>query len=346
MSCDCNNGCGNPCGCTTTNTAANESLPSQLENFTTQFFGTIQKTELNGVVSWILPCNLDVGLPANPRAADEGLACYFLRLFNDGIVGLKGDPGTPGATGAPGANSYTVTLATFVQPTLGSPNVQVLTAYNPSIVTGEYLFIQSSGWYLINATDGAGTLFLTLVAEVSGATGNITAGKLAVPTGPPGNSVVGPQGLQGPQGDPGTPGASFTATKGFFYDPSGGTDFVVTPGSYQAITFVNAPANVLLPAAGTYLVSVITSFIVGSGAIASPEFVRFKLRNTSTSVDVPGSEHDLVNIFADQSAQVVLQAHVTVSAANETIALYVNTDSGNTITVPYNRTTISYVRIA
>jgi len=85
-------GCDNPCRRGPRNSARCESLPSQIENFTTQFFGTVVKTEINGVVTWSLPCQLDVGLPGNPRGVDEGLACYFLRLFSDGLGGLKGDP--------------------------------------------------------------------------------------------------------------------------------------------------------------------------------------------------------------------------------------------------------------
>src|ERR1017187_5408533 len=73
-------GCNNPCGHGPHNSARCESLPSQIENFTDQFFGTVVKTEINGVVTLSLRCQLDVGLPGNPRGVDEGLACYFLRL--------------------------------------------------------------------------------------------------------------------------------------------------------------------------------------------------------------------------------------------------------------------------
>src|SRR5258706_4602955 len=106
MSCsDTNNGCcGSPCAITAANTAACETLPSQIENFTLQFFGTVFKTEVDGIVTWSLPCSLDVGLPNNPRGVDEGLACYFLRLFNDGIVGLTGPQGAAGTAGTNGTN--------------------------------------------------------------------------------------------------------------------------------------------------------------------------------------------------------------------------------------------------
>ena len=193
------NNCGNnPCRVTQTNTAACESLPSQISNFADQFFGEVVKTEVDGVVTWSLPCSLDVGLPNNPRAAGEGLACYFLRLFEDGIVGLTGPAGDPGDDGAAGRNAFTVTLASFTQPTVESPNVQVLTQYNPAIFPGLIVAIQSSGWYLVNEADTSGMLFLTLSDPTPGAPAVITAGKLVVPAG--GGAVPGPQGPPGPDG--------------------------------------------------------------------------------------------------------------------------------------------------
>jgi len=55
MSCNCDsnptNNCENPCGVTSTNTAACESLPSQIQNFSDAFFGTVVKTEISGEVT-------------------------------------------------------------------------------------------------------------------------------------------------------------------------------------------------------------------------------------------------------------------------------------------------------
>src|ERR1051326_215997 len=89
MSCGCNSNlstCNNPCQVSGSNTPACESLPSALQNFIDNFFGEIIKTEVDGAVTWALPCNLGTGLPGNPRITGEGLACYFLRLFSDGIT--------------------------------------------------------------------------------------------------------------------------------------------------------------------------------------------------------------------------------------------------------------------
>src|SRR5437867_1500787 len=90
---DCNQtfpsqSCNNPCNTCPPSTPECETLPSVLENFISQFFGRVIKSTLNGKVVWSLPCNLDIGLPENPRVDGEGLACYFLRLFDTGIKGL------------------------------------------------------------------------------------------------------------------------------------------------------------------------------------------------------------------------------------------------------------------
>jgi hypothetical protein len=78
-------------------------LPSQIQNFTQQFFGDVVKTEVDGQVIWSLPCDLDIGLPNNQRGAGEGLACYFLRLSEEGIIGLTGPQGEV-TFGAPGGS--------------------------------------------------------------------------------------------------------------------------------------------------------------------------------------------------------------------------------------------------
>lgn len=60
---------------------ANEPLSSALNNFITAFFGSLTKTCVNNQVVWVLPCDLDSGITGFPRVSGEGLACYFLRVF-------------------------------------------------------------------------------------------------------------------------------------------------------------------------------------------------------------------------------------------------------------------------
>src|ERR1035437_6888859 len=153
-----NRGCNNPCSHGPKNSARCESLPSQIENFSMQFFGTVVKTEINGVVGWSLPCQLDVGLPGNPRGTDEGLACFFLRLFRDGLGGLKGDPGVPGASGQNGSNAFTVVAQGFTQPTAQNPLVQFVIVPNPAILPGMNVFISGSGYYLVTDVQPGGVV--------------------------------------------------------------------------------------------------------------------------------------------------------------------------------------------
>lgn len=337
MACDCN-----PCSESAANSAANETIASQIENFTKQFFGTVVKTEVDGTVTWSLPCSLDVGLENNPRAEGEGLGCYFLRLFEAGIIGLTGPQGEAGANGAAGRNAYTVTVASFTQPSLVSPVVAVTMAYNPAIVDGIYVFISTSGWYVVSSNDGAGVYFLTLTKPLPGAPATITAGKLVVVAGYPGESITGPQGPQGTQGVAGDPAEAFT-TANDQYDATIGSNHDLQI-IYGAVDFVNSAPQFLLPAAGRYLVSVVAD-VLGLTGVASTDSVSMKLFNTTNSGDIAGSEHIISNVDEDERKQVVITCIVETDAANQTIALYGKCSSADVITVVAVNTTLTYVRI-
>lgn len=179
--------CNNPCLVRSgTNTAACESLPSQIQNFTDQFFGQVIKTEVNGQVVWSLPCQLDIGLPANPRVAGEGLACYFLRLFRDGIGGLKGDQGNQGDAGTNGHNGYAVVKQSFPHPPPGNPLTQFVIYTNPVIAIGLYVFLPSSGYYQVTDVQPNGVIFATLIRSVASPVSTVPSGTLVIPAGPPG----------------------------------------------------------------------------------------------------------------------------------------------------------------
>lgn len=332
-----------PCHCACpTNTVQCETLPSQIENFTKQFFGIVTKTEVNGKVVWTLPCDLDTGLENNPRLPDEGLACYFKRLFEQGIVGLTGPEGTAGDAGSDGNNAYTVTLSSYAQPTTANPNVQVLTAYNPAIFEGLTVFIQSSGYFFVNATDGNGTLFLTLIQTADGAPAVITAGKLVVSTGPQGTGPQGQQGVQGPAGDPGPPGESFTATNGQFSIDSG-TNYA--PGVVYAQTdFGVNLAQVLLPTQGKYQLTAIVS-LLGKATVLPGDIVEAKLRDLTISVDVEGSEQGESNLVDIQRTQMVLHIQYETDSDNHTIGLWTKCTTAGAIEVVAVRTVITFVRL-
>lgn len=338
MSCRCN-----PCATSPTNTAENELLPSQIENFTAAFFGSVTKTESNGVVQWILPCNLDIGLENNTRADGEGLACYFLRLFRDGIVGLTGPQGDTGASGSNGFNAYSVTLLGFTQPTLGAPNVQVKTAYNPALLENLNIFIQGSGWYVINSADTGGFLQLTLTKPIESVSGTVGAGKLVIPAGYPGASVTGPQGPQGAQGAQGTPGESFTATNGQ-YDTDSGVDYALQ-ATMTPVAFTTSSPQLLLPAIGTYLITAVVA-LEGDALIALNDDVTLKLFNTSIAGEVTGSVQVVSNIVDTQKFQVVITVLYSTDAASQTVALYGSCTTSNVVNVIADRTVLNYVRVS
>jgi hypothetical protein len=324
------------------NTPACESLPSQIQNFTTQFFGIVTKTEINGQVVWSLPCSLDVGLPANPRSQGEGLACYFLRLFADGIIGLTGPPGQPGNPGKDGNNAYSVTLHGFTQPTTGNPNIQVSSAFNPAILTNSYVVIQTSGYYLVTNADNSGTLFLQLVQAVPGATGIITAGKLVLVSGPPGPSITGPPGPPGNPGIPGPPGELVTLSNGYYFSTTG-SNFDL-PAVYAAVNFTTSSPQVLLPAAGKYLMTAAVT-VAGLGGVTTADAAIVKLRNTSSGIDVPGSEQNITYLSPTQFSQIIINALVTTTGANQTVALFGKASGAGIITAVALNTTVTFVRI-
>ncbi len=180
-----------------------ESLQSQLNNFTFAMFGEVGKVDLSpGVVGWELPCNLDIGLATNPRAADEGVSCYFLRLLRAQIEALKGPPGARGLTGNNGYNGYTVSIASFTQPGDASP-ILLPTVFNPVIKQGEIVFVTGSGWYQVLFVEDSGVLTLSMIQQQLGVSGLVPAGRLVIPTGPKGQDL---QGLPGDLGQPGLPG--------------------------------------------------------------------------------------------------------------------------------------------
>lgn len=183
-----------------------ETLQSQVDNFTQQFFGPVTKTDAApGVVVWELPCNLDAGLTDNPRGVDEGVSCYFLRLFREEIAKYAGATGAHGTPGTAGYSGYTVSLAAFTQPTSASPFV-LRTLFNPVIRENEIVFVSGSGWYQVLWVDGVGNLTLSLIQPQLGASGTIAAGRVVVPVGPKGANQTGPVGNLGQRGDKGATG--------------------------------------------------------------------------------------------------------------------------------------------
>lgn len=341
--------CGNvagssPCNCAQANTAACETLPSQISNFTLQFFGEVVKTEVDGIVSWSLPCSLDVGLPNNPRGATEGLACYFLRLFKDGIVGLTGPAGAPGATGANGNPAYAVTLSSFTQPTLEAPQIHIHGSYNPAMLVGLTVFVDTSGWYSIDATDGSGTLFVTLLKALDTAPATIPAGKLIVPSGYPGASVTGPAGPQGAVGPQGPAGANPTSSNGSVYFPGVGSNFTILAGTWALIDATNYTYAFSAPSAGTYLITAHLGIVNDNATTGA--IVEIRLHNSTNNSDVGGSYMKINNFANAEAKAVAISSIVQIDTAGQQIELQAVTDSAGDFTVIPQRTTLNWVRIA
>lgn len=336
--------CDNPCRVSQVNTVACESLPSQIQNFTDQFFGEVTKTEVDGAISWSLPCGLDVGLPNNPRNSGEGLACYFLRLFEDGIIGLTGPRGLPGVNGAAGRNAFTVTLSSFLQPSLGSPVATFQVLANPVILVDTYIMVQDSGWYLVNAIDAAGIGSFTLVKSIGvTAVGDLVdGGKLVFPSGFPGISITGPQGIQGIQGIQGPPGNTFTSESYLFSGSTG--DYALT-ATYASVNFA-ALAQVTLINPGTYLVQYQADLIGKPSANALTDFAYLKLVSSEGPADVAGTEH-VINGFVDTARRSVAGSSVvTVSGPAVQLTLTGKVTVAGHVDVSAVNTTVSAIRLA
>jgi hypothetical protein len=198
--------CDNPCN-------ADEShcnvLPTQIDTFSTQFFGDGLGKHLDpstNQIVWDLPCGLSSGLASNPRLPGESVACYFERLFEAGIPGVPGPEGDPGTAGAPGADAFTTTLQDFTQPDLSAPYITILTKPVEFIVERLYMIIQGSGVYQILDLEDNGTALLQLLTPFVAAGVNIPSGTIMIVSGFPGIRTLGPVGAQGPPGPVGAVG--------------------------------------------------------------------------------------------------------------------------------------------
>jgi hypothetical protein len=190
-------------------TAENEPLESALDNFVTSFYGAVTKTLVNGQVVWTMPCNLDVGLPANPRLPGEGIACYLLRLIDEGIVGLTGPQGLQGETGADGSSPWTLLASAFVQPSVGG-NIVVTVQDAEAIPVDSLVFIEGSGWWIVAARNtSAQLIYITLHTQAVVPGTAVQAGGRVLVTGPQGaTGAKGAKGDTGVKGDTGAAGAA------------------------------------------------------------------------------------------------------------------------------------------
>jgi hypothetical protein len=323
MSCPCDSN-PTPCDPCQTNTATCETLPSALDNFVRSFFGSVIKTEVDGVVTWTLPCNLDVGLTNNPRAADEGLACYFLRLFEEGLVGLTGPRGATGDSGADGNNAYTVTTSSFTVPTLAAPHVQFTVIPSATVYPGLVVFLPGAGWFEVTDVFQDTTVFATLVQLVSNPSTSVPPGTTVLPAGQRGQSITGPTGDTGPKGDKGATGATgatgaigptgatgpagATVTNSNAQIVGGTTDYTMT-GAYAKVDFGTTDLEVTLDP-GTYFFCVTLGTF--SNDLANHHDCGARIYNVTDAAEVDGSASGFGLAQITWSQPVVLTCIVTV----------------------------------
>jgi hypothetical protein len=335
-----------------------ETLPSALDNFTQQFFGSITRTVVDGKVTWVLPGDLNEGLPGNPRLDGEGLATYFLRLFNEGIIGLVGPQGDTGATGSPGHNAYAVATSGFNTPTPAAPDSQFTVIPTPVLSIGQTVFIPGAGWVVVLDIFQNSEIFTRLIEPIDEQAAFIPPGTLILPTGPRGVGEKGEKGDKGNKGDTGTTGATgatgavgntgavgpagAVATNTNGIQTGGNTDYTMT-NLYAKVDFGTTDLDLTLATAGTYLVFVTLSCLNDSG---TPKEWDFKLFNSTLAADVADSEISAVLEVHSIPTTVQMVARVVTTVDGQVIQVYTKS-SANTATqqIGYTLSRLIYVKL-
>jgi hypothetical protein len=313
----------------------------------------VVKTSVNGEIKWSLPCQLDVGLPSNPRGVDEGLACYFLRLFNAGITGRQGPPGCPGTNGTNGYNAYTVVAKSFPQPTLANPLTQVSVFADPAMIAGLTVFIAGSGTYLITDAQPGGVLTLTLIQPVSNPGTTVPIGALVVPSGP---AIPGPQGVQGVQGIPGIQGlvgGTVAVDAGLYssLDSIGGVipgrgDFGIT-GGISTVVFGSSTPGFAPAYAGTYLVTVST-VVQANGTPGPSDSFNMRLRTSDGIIFYP-TQYFVTGFYLNEIRGLSFTATVTTTGTvgqKVQLQAWAGSFTAGLFSVMTRQTLISWARVA
>jgi hypothetical protein len=313
----------NPCPTCTPPDAACECLPSALENFTKEFFGVVTKSVVDGAVVWALPCDLAVGLENNPRLDGEGLACYFLRLFGEGITGLTGPTGPQGPAGTPGANAYVTLTSDFLQPDSTCPATTFQVSDPAPFSAGAKIWVTGSGYYEVLGVSGS-TLFVQLISSSVALNTPIFAGARIYITGPAGsNGSQGLQGPAGPQGDPGPTGpqgsagpSATTTCLTTFNQPAPGSNTAALVFSVEDLIAVGQ--TVFLQTGGYYEV-----VSVGGGVVLKNLYDEPANAAAGALVNASGSELAIVGGARGRGAYTYLTANYVQPAVGATVAVSV-----------------------
>lgn len=131
--------------------------------------------------------------------------------------------------------------------------------------------------------------------------------------------------------------------EGVYFAPIG-TDYQLGI-AYAAVDFTNSSPQILLTNAGRYRVSVVAD-LVGLAGVLTSDKAFLKLRNTSSSADVDGSEHQLSNFVDTARGQITIIARVETTGANQTIGLFGKADTAARIAVVALNTTVVYDQLS
>jgi hypothetical protein len=364
--------CLNPTAVSGRNSAACESLQSKVANFTSQMFGAVTKTDVDGKVVWTLGCGLDEGLPVNPRGFGEGVACYFFRLLYDNILELTGEPGDNGSTGVDGKDAVSATTADFVQPNVGD-TITVSVLATRALLPGLIVFVQNSGWYDVVSNDGD-TAVLTLREALFFAPVVVPLGAVIVPTSPGGRPIVGDKGppgdkgADGPPGDEGDKGRDANANVNGYFFGAGKSDFVTTivNNTPVPVVFDGSFVDVPITVAGTYYIVGTTKTVIGTSAVLFLALITWAVIDNATNVTLSTYNTEAeanAAVKAGQRVEVKIQEVLDTTfqatpyeprllqtffftVSPRTIRLYVNQDSLPLVKVKASATTLNWVQIA
>jgi hypothetical protein len=147
--------------------------------------------------------------------------CNPIVVGEAGPQGSQGLAGINGTNGTNGVNAYTTTTASYTQPAVNSA-VNISVANSSWIAVGQYIYIQATGYYLVNTVPTSTSINATL--KISEASGTITSNKKVTPSG----SVV----FTGS-------GSSLTITGASSFNTSGGAnDTVISTDADANAVFV------------------------------------------------------------------------------------------------------------
>jgi hypothetical protein len=166
------------------------SLNSDLRRFELTAFGYALTKYIDdeGNVQWLLPCGLTDGWSEHPRLPDEGLFCYFKRLFEEGLlVPGEGSTGPQGpASTVPGFNGWTAIEIEFTPPSGSESFIFTVTDAIDDVAPNRILFVEGLGWIQVSGVTGVDIVAAVVIQYIDSPLTTIPVGSLVVPVGPAG----------------------------------------------------------------------------------------------------------------------------------------------------------------